>query len=349
MKKIEFNVRHWKIKKKPSFTFWFTLATVIIALLTAIGSFFIVRLLNRVYEDLEIPDYVMVVIITLVSGILLSFLVGLLILLPINRLKEAMSEVTDGNLDVKVKEKSIFDEVEDMNHYFNMMMNELRKIETIQSDFVSNVSHEFKTPLNAIEGYLTLLSYDDISEEEKKNIIEKIYFNTQRMNELVNNVLLLSKIESNGVNRDKKLFSLDEQIRKSIIYLEPKWSKKGIELDVELDEIYYNENEGILAHVWNNLISNAIKFSPDGSKIKIELKVENEIIIFSVSDEGPGIDENNIDSIFRKFYQADTSHKQEGNGLGLSLVKQILDLYNGQIEVKNLEPKGCIFSVYLNK
>lgn len=349
MKKINFNMKNWKLKKKPSFTFWFILATVVIALLTAIGSYFIVGLLNQVHEKLVIPDYVMVIIITLVSGFLLSFLVGYLILLPINRLKAAMNEVTEGNLDVNIKEKSIFDEVEDMNHYFNMMMNELRKIETIQSDFVSNVSHEFKTPLNAIEGYLTLLSYDDISDEEKKSIIEKIYFNTQRMNELVNNVLLLSKIESSGVNREKKLFSLDEQIRKSIIYLEPKWAKKNIEFDVNLEEIYYNENEGILAHVWNNLISNAIKFTPEESKIKIVLKIENDIIIFSVLDEGPGVDESDISSLFRKFYQGDTSHKQEGNGLGLSLVKQIIDLYGGKIEVKNIDPKGCMFSVYLNK
>ena len=349
MKKINFKVKHWKLKKKPSFTFWFTLATVIVALLTAIGAFFIVGLLNKVYESLEIPDYVMIIVIILVSGFLLSFLVGFLILLPINRLKEAMNEVTEGNLNVSVKEKSIFDEVEDMNHYFNMMMNELRKIETIQSDFVSNVSHEFKTPLNAIEGYLTLLSYENITEEEKKNIIEKIYFNTQRMNELVNNVLLLSKIESDGVNREKKMFSLDEQIRKSIIYLEPKWSKKNIELDVNLEEIYYEENEGILAHVWNNLINNAIKFTPNNSKIIIDLKIEKEMIVFSISDEGPGINENDVDSLFRKFYQGDTSHKQEGNGLGLSLVKQIIDLYDGHIEVKNTNPRGCMFSVYLNK
>lgn len=349
MKKINFKVKRWKLKKKPSFTFWFTLATVIIALLTAIGSFFIVGLLNRVYGNLEIPDYVMVIIITFVSGFILSFLVGYLILLPINRLKEAMNEVTEGNLNVKVKERSIFDEVEDMNHYFNMMMDELGKIETIQSDFVSNVSHEFKTPLNAIEGYLTLLSYDGITEEEKKNIIEKIYYNTQKMNELVNNVLLLSKIESSAVNREKKLFSLDEQIRKSIIYLEPKWSKKNIEFDVDLDEIYYNENEGILAHVWNNLISNAIKFTPENSKVTITLKVEDDIIVFAVADEGPGVNESDIDSLFRRFYQGDTSHKQEGNGLGLSLVKQILDLYEGKIEVKNIQPHGCKFIVYLNK
>ena len=258
-----------------------------------------------------------------------------------------MEEVSNGNFDIQLDENSSIDEVEDMFHYFNLMVKELKATETIQSDFISNASHEFKTPLNAIEGYATLLTDDTISNEEKDLYVEKILFNTQRMNQLVHNVLLLSKLDNHSITKQNSVYLLDEQIRQSILFLESKWVDKNIEFDIDFDTIKFYGSESLMFHVWNNLISNAIKFSPKNGTIKMSLKTVNKKIAFVIEDQGPGVDEECKKYIFNKFYQADTSHKEEGYGLGLALVKKIIDLSYGKIEVENLEPNGCRFSVYL--
>lgn len=295
----------------------------------------------------DIPSYITIVTISLIAGLTLTFIVGKTLISPIKKLKNMMNEVANGNLTIKVEEKSIIDEVEDIYHYFNLMMEELRSTETIQSDFISNVSHEFKTPLNAIAGYATLLSSENVTEEERKEYINKIIYNTQRMNELIGNILLLSKVDNQSIDYKKSHYSLDEQIRRSILFLEPKWSNKNINFDVELDDINYYGNESIMIHIWNNLIDNAIKFSPLGGNIEMRLYKEDSRIIFSIGDEGPGIPEDLIKYIYNKFYQIDVSHKSDGNGLGLALVKKILDISNGEIIVENKDTKGTIFKVIL--
>ena len=143
-------------------------------------------------------------------------------------------------------------------------------------------------------------------------------------------------------------FRLDEQIRQSIVQLEPEWEKKDIDLDVELEDLSYTGNESLMLHVWDNLIGNAIKFSPPGGLVGVSLKREGEQAVFRVEDCGPGIDEASLSHIFEKFYQSDSSHKQEGNGLGLALVKQILELCGGTVSAENLPEGGCRFTVRLN-
>ena len=140
---------------------------------------------------------------------------------------------------------------------------------------------------------------------------------------------------------------MDEQVRQSIVLLEPEWSKKDIEFDADLDSIEYKGNESLIMHVWNNLISNAIKFSPDGGLIAMHLKEKSDHIEFIIEDSGPGISEESQKNIFDKFYQSDSSHKSEGNGLGLALVKQILKVSGGSIFVENREEGGCRFTVIL--
>lgn len=350
MKKINININHknWKIKKRHSFSAYFILLTMVVVFVTTIISASFSEWIRPLFKDkADIPSFITTILISLIIGLILSFFIGKWLLAPIKKLKVMMSEVAEGDLSIKTEEKSIFDEVEDIYHYFNLMMDELRATETIQSDFVSNVSHEFKTPLNAIDGYATLLSSDDVTEEEKKEYIQKILYNTRRMDELIGNILLLSKVDNQAINSKKCHYSLDEQIRQSILQLEPKWSKKDIDFDVELDSIEYFGNEGIMIHVWNNLIDNAIKFGPKNSTIKISLKEDVNKVIFVIEDSGPGIPEDAQKYIYYKFYQSDVSHKSEGNGLGLALVKKILDLSYGVIEVENIEPVGCRFKVYL--
>lgn len=347
MKKINIIPKSWKIKKRQSFRLYFVLfSTIIVTISTAIPSI-VYGIINEINKQLVIPELIIVSASSFLVGIILSFFVGRILLAPIGNLKASMEEVASGNFDVELKKGSIFDEVDDMYYYFNLMVKELKATETIQSDFISNASHEFKTPLNAIEGYATLLQSENLTDEERKLYVDKILFNTSRMNQLVNNVLLLSKLDNHSITKQNSVFLLDEQIRQSILFLEPKWLEKNIEFDIEMETIKYFGSESLLIHVWNNLISNAIKFSPQDGIIRISLKNVGDNILFTIEDNGPGISEEAMKHIFNKFYQADTSHKEEGYGLGLSLAKKIVDLSYGEISVENIENGGARFKVIL--
>ena len=277
----------------------------------------------------------------------LAVLINSFFLKPIDKLSESMKKVSGGDFSIRLKENSKIKEIGELNRSFNSMTADLGATEVLQSDFVSNVSHEIKTPLNAIEGYATLLQDSDSTDEERKRYTEKILFNTRRLSELVGNVLIISKLESGAVDINKEDFRLDEQVRQSIMLLEPKWVEKDIEFDIELDEIVYHGDKTLLLHVWNNIIGNAIKFSPFAGLITIRLESSRDEIIFYVDDCGAGIEESAKKHIFDKFYQADSSHKQEGNGLGLALVKRIVDMFEGTITAENLPECGCRFKVVL--
>ena len=338
----------WKTRKRRSFHFYFILFVgLVVGISTALASWVSLYITEWISQWVTFPDFVMILILSLVIGITLSLFVGKAILSPIKKIRDSMTEVSEGNFDIAVTEESRLDEIEDINHAFNIMVKELRSTETIQSDFISNVSHEFKTPLAAIEGYTTMLQAEDLTEEEKKEYTGKILFNTHRMSELVQNILLLSKLDNQGIERKKEEFSLDEQIRQEILATETKWQEKNLDFDVDLDVVRFFGNSSLISHVWSNLLGNAIKFSPNGGKIKMTLKQNGNECIFSISDEGEGIKEDAKKYIFNKFYQSDTSHKQEGNGLGLALVKKIVDIYCGEVSVRNLETKGCEFTVRL--
>ena len=193
---------------------------------------------------------------------------------------------------------------------------------------------------------MLLQSTENIDEVESE-YIEKILFNTRRLSSLVSNMLLISKIENQSIQTNQEEYSLDEQIREAILASECAWEPKNIEFDVDLDSVMYCGNKNIMHHVWSNLLSNAIKFSPDSGVIKMRLFKKNGQIIFSIDDKGPGLSEEAQKHLFDKFYQADTSHKEEGNGLGLALVKNIISLCNGSISAENIVGGGCRFTVTL--
>lgn len=295
----------------------------------------------------KVPLAVEMIVICLLVGILVTRFLSKMFFEPIKNLRKAMEKVADGDFTVRLTDKTSSKEIKEVYTGFNFMASELNSTEILQSDFVSNVSHEFKTPISAIEGYSTLLQNGDNLDESQKEYVEKIIYNTKRLSNLAGNVLLLSKIENQNIPTNKKQFDLAEQIRQSLLSFEQLWEQKQLEFDVDLDDVSYFGSENLLHHVWDNLISNAIKFSPEGGTIKISLKKDKKKIVFAIEDEGPGIDENVKRHIFDKFYQADTSHKAEGNGLGLALTKRIVDLEGGEIEVSNGEKSGCKFTVIL--
>ncbi|MFR8548739.1 MAG: HAMP domain-containing sensor histidine kinase [Lachnospiraceae bacterium] len=284
---------------------------------------------------------------TLISGIITAFMNGK-ILAPVTLLSKAMAEVAQGDFEQQLETTSRIDEIRDLFGSFNVMTQELRATELLQTDFVSNVSHEFKTPINAIEGY-TMLLQDDALSAEQNEYVEKILFNTGRLSGLVGNILLLSKLENQNIPMKRTTYRLDEQIRQALLSLESKWTPKEIAFQADLEKTDYCGNEGLLMHVWVNLIDNAVKFSPVRATVSLLLKSEEDTVVFSIKDEGPGIAQDVRSRIFDKFYQEDGSHKSDGNGLGLALVKRIVDSEKGTIEVNNREYGGCCFTVRLPK
>ena len=300
-----------------------------------------------VLTDGGVPLLAYLLVISLAIGILVTTFLSRLFFDPIKRLRLAMGKVAKGDFTVKLKTKSSSREIQEMYAGFNLMTHELRSTEVLQTDFVSNVSHEFKTPLGAIEGYATLLQDCDNLTPQQREYVEKIVRNTQRLSSLTGSILLLSKLENQQIPTGQTAFSLDEQIRQAIVAMEPAWSGKDIEFDAEMESVRYFGNEPLMRHVWSNLLSNAIKFSPDGGTIFITLSQQDKRIIFRIRDQGPGISEEAMAHIFSRFYQGDSSHKQEGNGLGLALVDRILRLEKGQIFVANCPDGGCEFTVIL--
>lgn len=302
---------------------------------------------NVLAVDKHIPLAVELVCISLIVGVLITSRMSKFFFDPIRKLCGAMDQVAEGDFSVRLEEKSSSKEIMELYTGFNLMAHELGTMEILQTDFVSNVSHEFKTPITAIEGYSTLLQDNDNLDDSQRGYVEKILFNTQRLSSLVGSILLMSKLENQQIPTNQMDYRLDEQIRQSIVALESAWEKKNIEFDVELDRIQYLGNEPMMRHVWDNLISNAIKFSPDGGVVRLRLRREAQKLVFTIDDQGPGLSEDAQKHVFDKFYQADSSHKQEGNGLGLALVKRILTIEKGQVTARNLPEGGCRFMVTL--
>ena len=255
--------------------------------------------------------------------------------------------MAEGDFSVRLEDQSSSKEIMEIYTGFNLMAHELSSIEILQTDFVSNVSHEFKTPINAIEGYSTLLQGSENLDDHQRGYVDKILLNTRRLSSLVGSILLLSKLENQQIPVNKTAYRLDEQIRQSLVDLETAWTQKDMELDVDLERVSYLGNEAMMRHVWDNLISNAVKFSPQGGTIALRLTGKPGKLVFTIEDQGPGLSEEAKKHLFDKFYQDDSSHKQEGNGLGLALVKRILTMEKGQITAENIPEGGCRFTVTL--
>ena len=304
------------------------------------------QLFNQVFPW-TVPLEFELVGVCLLVGILVTGQLSKYFFNPIKKLRGAMDKVAEGDFSVRLEEKSSSKEILEIYTGFNLMAHELSSTEILQTDFVSNVSHEFKTPINAIEGYSTLLQDGENLSEDQKEYVDKILLNTQRLSSLVGSILLLSKLENQQIPTNQIEYRLDEQIRQSVVALESAWSQKDIELDVDLDRVSYLGNEQMMRHVWDNLISNAVKFSPQGGKVKLCLSQKARKLTFTVEDQGPGLSEEAQKHIFDKFNQGDSSHKQEGNGLGLALVKRILTIEKGQITAENIPDGGCRFTVTL--
>lgn len=340
-----------KEKKKGSLlgirTYYWMAILIEFCIATGVSLILIV-ILDKLFDisnDTLLPFFAVLMCSTITAGI--SFYLNRWVLSPIRRLGGAMRQVAGGNFKIQLPTKSKIRDMEEINQNFNLMVRALDATEVLQSDFVSNVSHEFKTPITAIEGYAMLLQDTAHMSPDQEEYVEKILLNTQRLSGLIGNVLLLSKIENQQIPGIAKPYQLDEQIRKALMLFETQWTEKDIELDVELDDVIYCGNENLMFNVWSNLIGNAIKFNRQGGLLRLRLNQTETGILFTIEDEGPGISPEDQEHIFDKFFQADSSHRQLGNGLGLALVKRILNACSGEIAVENRQDMGTCFTVLL--
>ncbi len=259
--------------------------------------------------------------------------------------KRALREIASGNFDVEVPEnKALFGQIA---RDINVMARELKSTRIMRSDFVSNFSHELKTPIVSINGFAELLMADKVSEEERREYAEIIYQESSRLLKLAKNTLLLSKLEGQSVVFDKKLFRLDENIEAAAIMLAKPIKEKNITVKTELEKIEYYWDADLFTQVAINLLSNAVKYGKKDGTVLVSLKKQRDLIVFSVKDDGPGMDKKTLARVFEQYFQGDGSHKSEGNGLGLSIADKIVKLSGGRIEAYSAPGEGAEFRVFL--
>ena len=311
------------------------------------GYYIEVRLHSRL-GNVTIFRYTVIValiICTCIGGVLVLIAVRQ-ITKPVKRITKAAQEVAKGNFDIQVDYNSA-DEIGVLTRNFNQMVRELRNMEYLRKDFLSNVSHEFKTPIASIQGFANLLRDSTLPPERFNEYTEIIISESDRLSKLTSNVLKLSRLENLDIVSQKQEFSVDEQIRRVLLLLEQKWTEKEMELDLQMEPVRWVGNEEMLEQVWINLIGNAIKFSGPGGYLKIQLYRKNFIVVAEIEDHGVGMDEDVQKRIFDKFYQGDPSHSKEGSGLGLAIVKRILELCKGEIACKSEPGVGTRFTIWL--
>ena len=268
---------------------------------------------------------------------------------PMRRLSDAAKKVAEGDFSVYVEplhtpEK--YDYIDVMFTDFNAMVQELGSIETLKNDFVANVSHEIKTPLAVIRNYTTSLDNEDLSAETRKEYIDTIVKATDNLTNLISNILRLNKLENQEIDIPAEPYNLCVQLYDCALQFESLWEEKDIEFSVDAeDRAMITADKEMLEIVWNNLLSNALKYTAHGGSVSIVQTSEADSITVSVSDTGCGMSEATVKRIFDKFYQADTSHSGEGNGLGLALAYRIVEKSRGTLTVSSELGKGSTFTV----
>lgn len=272
----------------------------------------------------------------IIVGALFSFLISKLALIPINRLMNKINDLASGDFASRMDFGQIYSRIpafRGLSDTFNKLAMELQNTEVLRYDFINNFSHEFKTPIVSITGFAKLLKNGNLTEEEKEAYVCAIEEESMRLSSLATNVLNLTRVENQSILSDITKYNVSEQIRSSVLILESKWAKKNIEFALDFDELELEANEEFLKQVFINLIDNAIKFSKSDSCVDIKAQIANGFFDFSITNYGIQITDSDRKKIFGKFYQADTSHSTEGNGIGLAIVKKIIDLHRGKINV----------------
>lgn len=277
-------------------------------------------------------------VLSIPIGLVISLAVSKFPLKPIRDLIDSMDRLASGDFKTRVNAGKImrrYPAFVGVSQSFNKMAQELESTEMLRSDFINNFSHEFKTPIVSIAGMAKVLRRGNLSPEEQEQYLSAIEEEALRLSSLATNVLNLTKVENQSILTDVTEYNLSEQIRGCILLLEPKWGKKDIELQVEFGEYSIHANQELLKQVWINLLDNAVKFTPDGHTIQVRISSGNGRVTVDVVNTGSEIPKECQDKIFNKFYQADLSHAAQGNGVGLAIVRRVVQLHGGTVSVSS--------------
>ena len=329
--------------------FLLVLGMVIVYGTLVLGIFALVQRLVRLDEsNYTLVWPILFLTVSAILGVALAIFIFRGYLAPLSRLMQATQAVAAGDYSVRVELRGARGEVAEYICSFNKMAEELGSVEMLQSDFVNTFSHEFKTPLISIRGFAKLLQNPDISGQQRAIYAGTIARESERLAAMSTHILELTQFENTEIVSGKTLYSLDEQLRRCIHQQERSWLQKGLTVEGDLDPTDYYGNEELVEHIWSNLISNAIRFTPAGGQIAVVLRKEAAEITVSVSDTGIGMDEETQRHIFDKFYRAEPYPDSRGNGLGLSIVRRAVELCGGEIEVFSQPGKGSTFTVTLS-
>ena len=292
-----------------------------------------------------------IILMTILFSVIDMIRRGWMVSRPVKRIREGMDKIVAGDFTTRIpyiKGENSSNEFDSIIKGLNDMTAELAGVETLRTDFISNVSHEIKTPLAVIQNYATMLQSSMLTKDEQKEYANAITVQTKKLSELVTNILKLNRLENQQIYPEKKEYNLTEQICECLLAFEYAWEKKDIEINMDVeDDVMICQDAELLSLVWNNLFSNAIKFCKEKGTVSVSIKKEDGKCRVSVSDTGCGISSETGKFIFDKFYQGDTSHATQGNGLGLALVKRVIDIIGGNILVQSVVGEGTTFTVEL--
>lgn len=334
------------INKLPNY---FAIVAIVPAVLSVMAYEFLDYMINVVFQ--KNPDYNPLIGLGMLVPMALmmelsTYFFSKVLYRKVSRLISAINEVAQGNYNITLDPKKA-KPLTDVVINFNKMTAELKSVETLRNDFINDFSHEFKTPITSINGFANLLLDTEVSEEERREYLQIIADESERLSALSRETLMMSKLNNQQSIPDKKYYALDEQIKQNIILLSREWNTKKIDLSADLPPVTYYGNMDLMSHIWLNLLGNAIKFTPIHGKINVSMKQEQNQIAVLISDTGKGMTEGEMVRIFNKYYQADPSHTTKGMGLGLSIAHRIVELSGGSIDVTSTSGCGSTFKVYL--
>ena len=330
-------------------TFIVVLCLFVLLMVTMLATFGLTSLLAQYWkiDENNILLFAMVTaMFSIVFGVALSFAYSALIVRASRPYLDALQKVAEGDFSVRIKDSPFFANF-NLAKNFNYMTSQLQSVETLRENFVSDFSHEFKTPISSISGFAKLLKNPNLTEEQRNEYLDVIIDESKRLVDLSESVLMLNRLDSTDEIETEQYF-IDEQLRQCVLMFEQQCEQKGLELNLELDTVSVKSNYKLLSQVFVNLIGNAVKFTDSGS-INISCKSAGVNVVVEIADTGCGMDEETKSNIFNKFFQGDTSHTTNGNGLGLSIVKKIVELLGGQIFVESKPGHGSKFTVQLLK
>lgn len=294
--------------------------------------------------------FVIILIITALFVVGYGIIRYITVIRPIRKIDATLERIAHGDFSERLAEDETYGNYAPLVENINRMTDELASSALMKSDFISNVSHELKTPLSVIHNYGSLLGADHVSEDDRKEYAKAVTDASRRMSELITNILRLNRLENQRLEAKRESFDLSAQLGECLLGFESIWEEKQIELNVEIaDEVTVKSDEELLNLVWNNLLSNAFKFTEPGGTVGVTLTADHNFATVKVSDTGCGISADTGKRIFDKFYQGDTSHATQGNGLGLALVKRVIDLVGGEISVNSVLGEGSTFTVKLRR